>query len=174
MGLAPSNAAIRAAQAAAGTLAFAALAAAGQGFGRWEGPVRHCTMTANGRTHRCLELELEQNQEGLLTARFVGPGQGGPLASRELAFSGLLGAGQQPMRCGADGRCLPPDHPLQLRLTSVAWSRFDGRGLAEELPLARLARGQCLLDRQTIRCNARLEPPQPNAAPWSAEARLRP
>jgi hypothetical protein len=158
----------------AGVLVITAVAAAGQGFGRWDSPVRECNMTANGQSHRCIELELEQNQEGLLTVRFVGPGEGGPLASRELAFSGQLGVGQQPMRCSPDGRCRPPAPPLQLRLGSVAWSRFDGRGLAEELPLARLARGQCLLERQTIRCKAQLEPPLPRSAPWSAEARLAP
>lgn len=174
MGPATARAAIRAAQAVAGGLLITAVAASGQGFGRWDSPVRDCSMTANGQRHRCVELELEQNQEGLLTVRFVGPGQGGPLASRELAFSGQLGVGQQPMHCSADGRCRPPDGSLQLRLGSVAWSRFDGRGLAEELPLARLARGRCLLEAQSIRCTALLEPPLSREGPWSAEARLAP
>jgi hypothetical protein len=148
--------------------------ASGQGFGRWETPLQQCRMGAGGQPQRpCRRLRLEQNLEGLLSVRFVGDGEGGRLASEELTFAGVLPEGQQPMRCQPDGRCQNPPQPLQLLVGSVAWTRFNDRGLVDGLPQARLARGHCQLTHQVIRCEAHNEGASEGAS-WTAEARLGP
>lgn len=168
-----SGALLLAAMVTATSLGSPAAPARGQGFGRWEAPVRQCRMgLPEQRERRCDRLRLEQNLEGLLSARFIGAGEEGRLASEELTFAGVLPDGQQEMQCRPDGRCQDPPQPLRLLVGSVAWARFNGRGLVAGLPQARLARGQCRLERQTVRCEARLDGGAPGV--WRAEAQLTP
>ena len=147
--------------------------AAAQGFGLWAVPLQQCRITIPGQPERsCSRLRLEQKLEGVLSVAFQSFGEGGPLASQNLTFAGTLAPGQQPLRCRTDGRCDDPPQPLLLRVNSVAWSRFDGRGLASALPQARLAQGLCRLHRQDMRCEARTE--EQAASPWKASALLGP
>lgn len=158
---------------AATGLGSTSLPGRGQGFGRWETPLSTCRMRIQGQAERrCARLRLDQTLEGVLSVRFVGEGEGGRLASEELTFAGVLPQGQKPMRCRPDGRCGDPPQPLSLRVASVAWARFNGRGLVDGLPQARLARGQCRLDRQAIRCEARLDGDAKSS--WMVQAQLLP
>lgn len=140
------------------------------GFGRWETSLQECSVKADGQRHRpCLRLRLEQNLGGFLNVRFLGAGEGGPLASTEMVFAGTLTDAQGPLRCDRDGRCKAPDQPLRVKVGVVAWRSFDGRGLVDKLPLSRLARGECLIGQSDVQCNARLN----GSTHWAAQAKLR-
>jgi hypothetical protein len=91
-------------------------------------------------------LRLDQNIEGLLTARFLAPGQ-------EMVFAGSLASGQRPMRCNNDGAC-KPQWPTQLIVQTAADAGLDGRGLPASMPSARLAQGHCEIQKRIIQCQA--------------------
>lgn len=139
-----------------GALVLAAWASApkveGEGFGRWETALDRCQLehrSANGlrQPHQdCLRLRLDQNIEGLLTARFLAPGQ-------EMVFAGRLASGQQPMRCNNDGAC-KPEWPTQLIVQTAADAGLDRRGLPASMPSARLAQGHCEIQKRVIQCQA--------------------
>ncbi|MEB3275510.1 MAG: hypothetical protein VKM92_00970 [Cyanobacteriota bacterium] len=143
------------------------------GFGRWESVLSHCqlqwpaTGPGNGaNTSGCLKLRLDQSIEGMLRVRFINAAGGSRYASEELTFAGLLLKQDQPMRC-RQGAC-DPTWPLRLRVHGVASRRFDGRGLAEQLPSNHLAKGSCELGPIQLTCQA----VGPGGLNWQASASL--
>ncbi|MCP9775986.1 hypothetical protein [Cyanobium sp. WAJ14-Wanaka] len=133
----------------------AVLTAAAQagGFGRWETQLGSCQIEHRiarlGQqtvANNCRRMRLEQNIEGLLSARFIAPG-------RELIFVGSLGKGQKPMLCNGDGGC-KPEMPIKLLVSTVAEAAFDNGGLARGIPHAQLARGECEVTNRSVNCQA--------------------
>lgn len=147
-------------------------------FGRWEATVTRCRLgiTPAGSKPKpvrqpaaapsgaallrpggeepedCRTVRLDQQAAGLLTLRFIASGAGSRFASRQLTFAGVLEPGSVPMRCD-EGRC-EPQGILRVRISAVAQSGFDARGLALGLPQASLARGSCLVEGKSLRCQA--------------------
>lgn len=143
----------------------------GEAFGRWETELHTCSLQTGPEPERpCLRLRLEQNQAGLLSVRFLGPGNGELLAREEVLFAGVLNGAQPPLRCDGDGRCQAPEQPLQVTVGVVVQRAFDGRGLATGLPQGQLARGRCLIGDGSVHCEAALSPD----TRWQAQARLNP
>ena len=127
--------------------------AGSESFGRWEQPLNSCQILhqpADGRgkqpSQGCLKLRLEQNIEGLLSARFLAPGE-------VVVFAGVLAKGQLPMRCNQEGHC-KPQWPTKMEVSTVASGRLDLSGLPAGLPEARLARGNCVIQPNRIDCHA--------------------
>lgn len=140
-------------------------------FGRWETGLRTCSLQTGSEPERsCLRLRLEQNEAGLLSVRFLGPGNGELLARDEVLFAGVLNGAQPPLRCDRDGRCQAPEQPLQVTVGVVVQRAFDGRGLVTSLPRGQLARGRCLIGGGTVHCEAALSAD----TRWQAQARLIP
>ena len=143
------------------------LKAGAEGFGRWETSLDQCKLehrTVDGQRQssdqRCRSLRLDQNIEGLLSARFIANGQ-------ELVFAGSLAAGQRPMRCNNDGLC-KPEWPTQLIVQTVAQAGLDKRDLPVSMPSARLAKGHCTLQKRAIQCQALAA----DGEEWRAESSL--
>ncbi len=141
--------------------------AGGESFGRWEQTLNSCQMLhqpANLRNKQpsqgCLKLRLEQNIEGLLSARFLA-------ASQVVVFAGALTKGQLPMRCNKDGAC-NPQWPIQLEVSTVASGKLEASGLPAGLPLARLARGNCVIQKDRIDCHALAA----DGEQWRAQSQL--
>ena len=127
--------------------------AASESFGRWEQTLSSCQILHQPADLRnkqpsqgCLKLRLEQNIEGLLSARIVAAGE-------VVVFAGALAKGQLPMRCNKDGAC-EPQWPTQLEVGTVASGKLEDSGLPAGLPLARLARGNCVIQEDRIDCHA--------------------
>ena len=138
-----------------------------QNFGRWEHALNSCQIQhrvakqpRSEGSRDCLKLRLEQNIEGLLSARFVAPGA-------QLMFAGSLAKGQQPMRCDNEGSC-NPQWPIQLEVRTVANGKMASSGLPAGLPQAQLALGFCLIDRTRITCVVLAA----NGEHWLAESEL--
>lgn len=141
--------------------------AGSEGFGRWEQTLNSCQilhqpadLRSKPPSQGCLKLRLEQNIEGLLSARFVGAGE-------VVVFAGALAKGQLPMRCNQDGACTP-QWPTQLEVSTVASGRLEPSGLPDGLPLARLARGNCVIQHNRIDCHALAS----DGEQWRAESEL--
>ena len=111
-------------------------------------------------SHGCLKLRLEQNMAGLLSARFMAAGE-------VMVFAGALAKGQLPMRCNQDGAC-KPQWPTQVEVRTVASGRLEASGLPAGLPLARLARGNCVIQRNRIDCHALAA----DGEQWRAQSQL--
>ena len=151
----------------------------GTGFGRWNAAVKQCQMLLARRAaplRDCIDLQLEQQQAGLLSVRLLAASSGGADAagsggqrpqSEAVVFAGLLEAGQQPMRCGRDGRC-EPRLPLRLQVSMVAQASYDALGLAIGVPQAGLAKGHCQILNGLAHCEASNE----NGERWLAEAQF--
>jgi hypothetical protein len=148
-------------------------------FGRWEKRTRSCRIKhQRGRTpgavQGCLGLKLEQQEEGLLSVRFLHRVEGSALVERHLLFAGFVERGRS-MRC-QEGRCTPRP-PLELLVTVMATARFDAQGLAQGLPESQLAKGHCRLEKSRIRCEvtSREQNGQAGSGPvdhWLAEAKF--
>ena len=141
--------------------------AGSESFGRWEQTLNSCQIQhqpANIRSKQpsqgCLKLRLEQNIEGLLSARFMAAGE-------VVVFAGALAKGQMPMRCNKDGAC-KPQWPTQLEVSTVASGRLEPSGLPAGLPLARLARGNCVIQEDRIDCHALAA----DGEQWRAQSQL--
>ena len=65
------------------------------------------------------------------------------------------------------GQCTP-NWPLRIQVQGVASRRFDGRGLAAQLPRNQLAKGRCELGPRQLLCEAEAQPGQR----WRASADL--
>ncbi len=146
----------------------------GEGFGRWETRLQTCTLQRGSgelpqlaRPQDCARLRLEQNLAGLLSVRLITPSGIQRLSNRTLVFGGVLPAGQRPMRCSPDGQC-KPHWPIRLDVTTVASNLVDSQELAPTLPLARLAKGTCLVRRRALECQAHDQ----NGQIWEAKARF--
>jgi len=133
-------------------------AAAAEDFGRWETHLHHCRMAVDveanqaGAMRGCQLMRLDQQMQGLLSVRFLDTTSGSRNASGQMVYAGVLDSGSPTMRC-RQGRC-EPRWPMRLLVSAVANSGFDRRGLALGIPQARMARGQCLLQKRTVRCQA--------------------
>ena len=141
--------------------------ASSESFGRWEQPLNSCQIMhqpADGggkqASQSCLKLKLEQNIEGLLSARFVAAGE-------VVVFAGALAKGQLPMRCNQEGHC-KPQLPTQLEVATVASGRLERSGLPDGLPLARLARGNCVIQAHKVDCHALAA----DGEQWRAQSQL--
>jgi len=145
-----------------------------EGFGRWESKLEACVLLQGlvdgplqAQRQSCGRLRLEQNLEGLLTVRLITPSGSQRFGSQNLVFGGTLAPGQRPMRCGSDGQC-KPRWPMRLEVSTVATNLAPEESLAPTIPLARLAKGSCLLERQALQCQARDQDGQV----WEAKARF--
>jgi hypothetical protein len=141
--------------------------AGSESFGRWEQTLNSCQILHQPADFRskqpsqgCLRLRLEQNIEGLLNVRFVGEGE-------VVVFAGTLAKGQLPMRCNQDGAC-KPQWPTQMEVNTVESGRVEPTGLPAGLPLARLARGNCLIQHNSIECHALAA----DGEQWRAQSQL--
>jgi hypothetical protein len=146
------------------------------GFGRWQSRASQCSFqhflaskSPVRQSRTCQVVRLEQNLEGLLSVRFLADaaGSGPQLGAEQVLFAGVLESGQQPMRCGPDGRCTPR-WPTRVVVASVAAASFDQRGLATSVPQTLLARGRCEVMRNQVRCQAQNDA----GDSWSAQAQL--
>ena len=132
-------------------------------IGRWQGGTRTCSSNlAAAAKAPCTALVVEQ-QDGLLTIRFISPGRGGG-ESDQLSFAGLLQPGSIPMAC-QQGRCRFQG-PISTAIASVSERNFDSRGLAKSLPKAWPANGSCRFETSQLRCEATAL----SQERWSAEA----
>jgi hypothetical protein len=115
----------------------------------------------------CVRLRLEQNMEGLLSVRLIALSGSQVFGSRSLVFAGVLAPGQKPMSCSPDGKC-KPQWPIRLNVSTLATNvELDGSP-APTLPLALLAKGTCLLEIRSLRCEAS----DSSGQVWKAQARL--
>lgn len=122
-------------------------------FGRWQWDSRNCERNLEGsEPSRCARVQVDQAIEGMLTIRFIanGPKRDG---SNLLVFVGVLPAGQESMRC-RQGKC-EPVAPVRTEVSTVSESSFDGRGLAEGLPKAWPADGNCRVEPNEVICEAK-------------------
>jgi len=138
-----------------------------ESFGRWEQTLNNCQIRHQvvdqprpEVSRDCLKLRLEQNIEGLLSARFVAAGE-------VVVFAGALAKGQLPMRCDSEGAC-KPQWPTQFDVQTVANGPLAASGLPAGLPKARLALGHCVIDRKRIACDALAA----DGEQWRAESQL--
>jgi hypothetical protein len=99
-------------------------------------------------------VQLDQRNPLVLRLSLLAPG---PLRGglQQLTLAGQLQPGSQPMPC-RQGVC-ELKAPLQLQLASVSETQFDGRGLAQGVPRITAVQGQCRIDPNAIRCEARSE-----------------
>ncbi len=125
-------------------------------FGRWQASPGHCllqrsTTTAPSRLRRiCHSARLEQQLPGLLSLRLSEAGTDSNLASPQLTLAGVLKPGSRAMEC-RDGRC-HPRWPVLLQVSAMAERGFGPQPGLSQLPLARLAHGDCRLDAEGARC----------------------
>jgi hypothetical protein len=145
-----------------------------EAFGRWESKLQDCVLLQGlvglpleAQRQSCVRLRLEQNLEGLLTVRLITTSGGQRFGSQNLVFGGALAPGQRPMRCSTDGHC-KPRWPMRLEVATVASNLAREESLAPTIPLARLAKGSCLLERRSLQCQARDQDGQL----WEAKARF--
>jgi hypothetical protein len=143
----------------------------GDDFGRWERPLRRCSViTPSGTTGpvpppaSCRLLRLDQQMEGLLSVRFLQPGGDNAFLDRQLVFAGVLAEGSAPMACQRS-RC-EPRWPVRLRVSAVGQAGFGDGEAALGLTRAELASGQCLLDARSFRCEAT----GPEGRQWRVDA----
>ena len=107
---------------------------------------------------------VDQRSAGVM--RVSWPGRGGPGQASVLTFVGTMAAGSEPMACRQAICSL--SKPIELTLSSVSQSLFDGRGVASGLPSAWPVNGSCRLDTRRIRCEARAL----SGETWTASASL--
>lgn len=143
----------------------------GEDFGRWETRLRRCRMVAlvEGAPpvvpKPCQVLRLDQQLPGLLSVRFLPAGSEARLTKADLVFAGVLEQGGTPMRC-RQGRC-EPRWPIRLLVSAVAPGAIEPGSSPHGIPLARIARGQCLLVRRSVVCQAG----EPGGHRWEASGR---
>jgi hypothetical protein len=135
-----------------------------EGFGQWQSRADQCRRNlADGPGAACMGVQLNQRLEGLLNVSFVARGQQKGAIS-QLTFVGELKPGSPAMAC-RNGRCSAKG-PMQVVLSSVSETSFDGRGLAEGLPKAWPVNGTCVVEAQRFSCQAKAL----SGEQWSAEA----
>nr|WP_259736972.1 hypothetical protein [Synechococcus sp. CS-1329] len=135
-------------------------------FGRVQRSTRSCERNlAEASPGPCSELRFEQNQQGLLTIRFVGPGSG-EITTNLVTFVGVVKGGAAGMRC-SEGRCRL-EGPLSTEISSVSELSYDQRGLPTSLPNAWPADGTCRVEKNDVRCEARAL----TGERWAASAEL--
>ncbi|CAK6693377.1 hypothetical protein [Synechococcus sp. CBW1107] len=135
-------------------------------FGRVQRATRSCERNlAAASPGPCSELRFEQNQQGLLNIRFVGPGSG-EITTNLVTFVGVVKDGAAGLSC-REGHCRL-EGPLSTEVTSVSELGFDQRGLPTSLPSAWPADGTCTVEKHDVRCEAKAL----SGERWSATAEL--
>jgi len=127
----------------------------GDSFGRWQQQPRSCQLGFPlGGKANCRSVQLDQRNPLVLRLSLLAPG---PLRGglQQLTLAGQLQEGSEPMPC-RQGMC-ELRAPLRLQLASVSETQFDGRGLALGVPQITPVQGQCRIDPNSIRCEARSE-----------------
>jgi hypothetical protein len=147
-------------------------------FGRWERKLRRCRMglrdnspegrsgadrNASERQYSCRTVRLAQQEQGLLSVRFLAAAPAPPGVNLQLAFAGVLEAGGRPMRCH-QLRC-KPHWPIRLQVSVVSLTGLIEPSGLSPLQQGRLARGSCDLNARRLRCSARGS----NGEEWIAE-----
>ena len=136
-----------------------------EAFGRWQPRLQRCERNLAGTASgECDALLVDQRSAGVM--RVSWPGRGGPGQASVLTFVGTLAGGSEPMACRQAICSLRK--PIELTLSSVSQSLFDGRGVASGLPSAWPVNGSCRLDTRHIRCEARAL----SGETWTASADL--
>lgn len=145
--------------------------APGQGraepFGRWQPQVLECQRNlAGSAAASCAGVLVDQRSSGVFRVSWPGGGASPGLAS-VLTFVGTLSGTGEPMVC-RQAICSFAK-PMEISLSTVSQTVFDGRGVASGLPSAWPANGSCRLEQSRIRCEARAL----SGEIWTALARLR-
>ena len=107
---------------------------------------------------------VDQRSAGVM--RVSWPGRGGGGQASVLIFVGTLAGGAEPMAC-RQAIC-SFSKPIELSLSTVSESLFDGRGIASGLPSAWPVTGSCRLEARRIRCEAKAF----SGESWTASADL--
>lgn len=141
-------------------------------FGRWQAPLRRCQLEEQGaRPAPCHRLQLDQRNAEVvrLIVEADGPQQGEQL---HFTLVGALVDGSEPMACSG-GSCRLRK-PMELQLISLSLTRFDGRGLAQTLPITWPVQGRCRIDPAQLSCQAadRALNPGSRAHLWTVNAAL--
>lgn len=136
-----------------------------EAFGRWQPRLASCAITLAGRAGDCGAVLVDQRSAGVLRVSWPGRGEGG-LAS-VVTFVGTLAGPSEAMAC-RQAIC-SFRQPIELTLSTVSQSLFDGRGVASALPSAWPVNGSCRLEARRIRCEARAF----SGETWTADAGVR-
>mgnify|MGYP006275808385 CR=1 FL=1 len=107
---------------------------------------------------------MDQRSAGVI--RVSWPGRGAAGQASVLTFVGTLTSASQPMACRQAICSLR--QPIDLTLSTVSQSLFDGRGVASGLPSAWPVNGRCRLEATRIRCEAKAL----SGETWTANAAL--
>lgn len=137
-------------------------------FGRWQPKLSSCQSRVGPEAvhaDSCLAVLVDQRSSGVIRVSWLDGGSTQRL-SRVLTFVGTMAPGGEPMACQqATCRLLKS---FVLTLSSVSQSAFDRRGVAGGLPSAWSATGQCQVERERIRCEAKAS----SGEVWTALAQL--
>jgi hypothetical protein len=154
------------------TMPAPAQAPADQGeFGRWETHLQRCQIVElvgagpPAALRGCQLLRLDQQTPGQLSVRFLSSWPEGRFTSSELVYAGVLELGSPAMQC-RHARC-EPRWPMRLLVSAVAPRGVDPRGPTMGIPLARMARGHCQLEKRRVLCQAG----EPGGQRWEASGR---
>ena len=129
--------------------------AAAELFGRWQHtPLRCDVMPLGLPPWRCHGLQIDQRDPSVVRLGLQADLKDAP-GLMALTLVGALAASSKPMAC-SNGRC-QLQHPLQLRVISLALSRFDARGLAQGLPRAWPVIGTCRIDPAVLICDVQMQ-----------------
>lgn len=136
-----------------------------EAFGRWQPRLQSCERNlAAAGAGECGAVLVDQRSAGVM--RVSWPGRGGSGQAIVLTFVGTLAGGSEPMAC-RQAIC-SFNKPIELTLSTVSESLFDGRGIASGLPSAWPVTGRCRLDAKRISCEARAF----GGESWTASAGL--
>lgn len=151
---------------------------AAEPYGRWERNLRRCRLERRGGSdgersgaepsasqlrQGCRTVRLDQQEQGVLSVRFLAGGSAPGAVANQLSFAGVMESGSRPMQC-QQLRCRP-DWPIQLRVSAVATSAWLASQGASPLQQGHLAQGRCQLSARMLRCHARSN----NGEEWLAE-----
>ncbi|WP_036911219.1 MULTISPECIES: hypothetical protein [unclassified Prochlorococcus] len=125
-----------------------------QAIGRFETITSKCKYRlGSGSLQTCHVVQMDRKTATVTGVRFIGRGvvHG---SSRHLTFVANAPDQTIPLRC-ISGSCTLKGKRWTATVSSVAESKFDGRGVAEGLPQAWPVNGVCELSLKKLRCKAR-------------------
>ena len=125
-----------------------------QAIGRFETIASKCQYRlGSGSLQTCHVVQMDRKTATVTGVRFIGRGlvHG---SSRHLTFVANAPDQTIPLRC-ISGSCTLNEKRWIATVSSVAESKFDGRGIAEGLPQAWPVKGDCELSLKQLRCRAR-------------------
>ena len=136
-----------------------------EAFGRWQPRLQSCERTLPGiKEADCGAVLVDQRSAGVM--RVSWPGRAGSGQASVLTFVGVVSGVPEPMACRQAICSL--SKPIELTLSTVSLSLFDGRGVASALPSAWPVNGSCRLEASRIRCEAKAF----TGESWTASATL--